>query len=216
MVLVSSMAAREPHLSAYAETKRESEGLLSGLRHGGWSVVRPCAIYGPWDRETLAIFRSAVRGIFPLAGPSRGRVTLIHATDAARAVSSICDSDESGRIFELTDGRIDGYDWNEIARAAEEAVGGKVLKLPLPAVAVHATAAANALVSRLVGRTPMLTPGKAREILHADWGSTGGRQPPPSQWQPRIALADGFRDTVSWYRERQWLPQRGVGRREAA
>ena len=207
LILVSSMVAREPGLSHYARTKRESEAALAVLNHQDWTVVRPCAVYGPWDRETLTIFQSAVRGIFPMAGGGRGRVALIHASDAAQAVVNLCGRGGSGEIFELTDVQVGGYGWDEIAGAAEQAVGNRVRKLPLPALAVRATAAANALAARLVGGVPMLTPGKAREILHADWGSAAERQPPPALWQPRIGLEPGFRDTVTWYRDRDWLPK---------
>jgi nucleoside-diphosphate-sugar epimerase len=207
LILVSSMVAREPGLSHYARTKRESEAALSALNHGGWTVVRPCAVYGPWDRETLTIFQSAVRGVFPIAGGRQGRVALIHAADAAQAVANLCGRDVPGQVFELTDCRVDGYGWDEIAGAAEQAVGNRVRRLPLPAIAVRATAAANALAARLIGGTPMLTPGKAREILHGDWGSAAERQPPPELWQPRIGLSAGFRDTVTWYRDRGWLPK---------
>jgi nucleoside-diphosphate-sugar epimerase len=208
LILVSSMVAREPGLSHYARTKRESEAALAALNHGNWTVVRPCAVYGPWDRETLAIFQSAARGIFPMAGGRHGRVALIHASDAARAVASLCGRDESGQVFELTDRRVEGYGWDEIAGAAEQAVGNRVRKLPLPAMAVRAMGAANALAARLIGGTPMLTPGKAREILHRDWGSAAERQPPPALWLPEIGLDQGFRDTVTWYRDRDWLPKR--------
>ena len=215
LIFVSSMVAREPHLSAYAESKSEAEKALSNLCRGRCSVARPCAVYGPWDREILAIFRGAVRGVFPLAGPRRGRVALIHAADAAGGIVSLCDNEEAGRVFELTDGRIDGYRWDEIAGAAEKAIENNILKVPVPALAVHATAAVNMLAARLVGRTPMLTLGKARELLHPDWRSAAERQPPRSLWQPRIGLGEGFRDTVSWYRERGWLPARRLGPRDA-
>jgi hypothetical protein len=52
----------------------------------------------------------------------------------------------------------------------------------------------------------MLTPGKAREILHGDWGSAPERQPPRELWRPRIGIEEGFRDTVTWYRTQGWLP----------
>ncbi len=210
LILVSSMVAREPALSAYAEAKRDGETALGQLRHGTWCIVRPCAIYGPWDRETLAIFQAAVRGIFPMAGQRRGRVALIHAADAARAVVALCGETDSGRIFELTDRRADGYRWDEIAAAAELAVGKRVRKLPLPAPAVRVAAFVNAAVALLFGRTPILTPGKAREILHADWSSAADRQPAPDVWRARIGLGDGFRDTAQWYRERGWLARPGL------
>src|SRR5262249_13503737 len=57
VLLVSSMAAREPGLSSYARTKRAGEELLMTVLNPrcDWTIVRPCAIYGPWDRETLTI-----------------------------------------------------------------------------------------------------------------------------------------------------------------
>jgi nucleoside-diphosphate-sugar epimerase len=206
VLLVSSMVAREPQLSNYAATKREGEEALKELRVHDWTVVRPCAVYGPWDKETLMLFQAAVRRILPLLGPRRGRVALIHAEDAAKAIASLCDQGPSGRIFELTDGRFGGYTWPEIVIAAETAMGAKVITVPLPGNVVRAAAAANMLVARVAGRVPIFTLGKAREILHADWGSSAGRLPPPDIWQPKIDLSTGFRDTVSWYRDRQWLP----------
>src|SRR5687767_595612 len=51
-VFVSSLAAREPELSMYGGSKARAEALVesSGL---DWSIVRPPAVYGPGDRETL-------------------------------------------------------------------------------------------------------------------------------------------------------------------
>jgi nucleoside-diphosphate-sugar epimerase len=206
LLLVSSMVAREPHLSSYAASKRDGEAAVAGLRGHGWTIARPCAVYGPADRETLALFQAAARHILPLLGAPSGRVALIHAADAAQAVACLCNRGPSGRIFELTDLRIDGYSWIEIAAAAEAAVGARALTVPLPGLVVRAAAAINLVAARLSGRTPIFTPGKAREILHADWGSSADRQPPPDIWQPGIDLAAGFRDTVSWYRDRRWLP----------
>jgi nucleoside-diphosphate-sugar epimerase len=209
LILVSSMVAREPQLSAYAATKREGEAVaakaLQGRLHD-WTIVRPCAVYGPADRETLTIFRAATHRIFPLPGPRAGRVALIHAADAANAIASLAARGPVGGTFELTDARVEGYAWPEIIAAAEAAMGTKVLTLPLPALVVRVAAVANTIAARLIGRTAIFTLGKAREILHADWGSAADRLPPAEIWNPQIGLNDGFRDTVSWYRMQSWLP----------
>ena len=205
VLLVSSMVAREPQLSTYAATKREGEGIITAQRVHTWTVVRPCAVYGPRDKETLAIFQAAARRILPLPGPRGGRIALIHAADAANAVASLCDRGPAGRIFELTDQQVGGYAWPEIAAAAEAAIGAKVLTLPVPGIVVRAAAVLNMLAAAITGRTPIFTLGKAREMLHADWGSSADRQPPPDTWQPKIELTEGFRDTVSWYRDQRWL-----------
>jgi 2-alkyl-3-oxoalkanoate reductase len=207
VLLVSSMVAREPQLSAYAETKRAAEETLTGMldSRSECVVVRPSAIYGPWDRETLGIFRAISRGIAPRPRVANARIALIHAADAAGAIAVLCDRGPAGAVLELTDGRPEGYSWVEITSAAESALHVKTIAISVPGAALKAAAAVNLAAAWALRRTPMLTPGKAREILHADWGSTAARQPPRELWQPTIGLDRGFMETAHWYSERHWL-----------
>ena len=58
-VAISSLAAREPQLSHYAASKREGENALRDIYADAPQqlvIVRPPAIYGPWDTETLISF----------------------------------------------------------------------------------------------------------------------------------------------------------------
>jgi 2-alkyl-3-oxoalkanoate reductase len=210
VLLVSSMAAREPSLSTYARTKHAAEQLLLAVlnRQCDLTIVRPCAIYGPWDRETLTIFRAIDYHILLRPRIAHGRIAVIHATDAAAAIASLCEQGPSRSLFELTDERTEGYSWDEIVGTAEIALNSRALVIPLPGPAVRAAAAVSLAAARLLRRTPMFTPEKAREVLHADWGSKLESQPPRSLWRPAIGLAQGFRDTVRWYRDRHWLAAR--------
>jgi 2-alkyl-3-oxoalkanoate reductase len=210
VLLVSSMAAREPRLSSYARTKRAGEELLMAVLSPrcDWTIVRPCAIYGPWDRETLTFFRAVDYHIFLRPWIADGRVAVIHAADAAAAIAALCDQGPIRSVFELTDERTQGYSWDEIVGTVETAMDSKALVIPLPGPAVRAAAAVSLAAARILRRTPMFTPEKAREILHADWGSRAESQPPRSLWRPAIGLAEGFRDTVCWYRDRRWLAAR--------
>lgn len=207
VLLVSSMAAREPQLSTYAQTKRASEEMLATLLDSRSErvVVRPCAIYGPWDRETLGFFRTLSRGIAVRPRVANARIGLIHAADAAAAIATLCDRGPAGAILELTDGRRDGYSWDEIIAAAESALHVKTTAISIPSAGLRAAAAVNAAAAWVLHRAPMLTPGKAREILHADWSSTAARQPPRELWQPAIELHRGFMETAHWYRDRHWI-----------
>ena len=80
-VHVSSLAAREPKLSLYGGSKAKAEELVhsSGL---DWAIVRPPAVYGPGDKETLELFRMAKLGLMLM--PPKGRVSLLHVDDLAR------------------------------------------------------------------------------------------------------------------------------------
>jgi len=207
VILVSTMAAREPRLSSYARTKRAGEDLLMASRCD-WTIVRPCAIYGPWDRETLTIFRAIDHHIFLQPRIADGRIAIIHAVDAASAIAALCENGPARCVFELTDERTEGYSWEEIVGTAETALNSRALVIRLPQWAVQAAAAVSLAAAKVLRRTPMFTPEKAREILHADWGSRAECQPPRSLWRPAIGLAAGFRDTVCWYREQRWLAAR--------
>ncbi|HYD68167.1 NAD-dependent epimerase/dehydratase family protein [Azospirillum sp.] len=206
LVHVSSLAAREPQLSAYAASKRAGEdAAVAACGGASWVVVRPPAIYGPGDRATLAVFRAARGPVVPLFHGADARVCLIHVEDAADAIAALCAGGPSGRVLEISDERRDGYPWRTVLEEAALAVGGapRIVRVPAPAVRLGCAAAETA--ARLIGRVPMLSPGKAREMLHPDWSSAPERQPPPEVWSPRIVLRDGFAGTVQWYREARWL-----------
>ena len=87
-VHVSSLAAREPKLSLYGASKNRAEELVhgSGL---DWVIVRPPAVYGPGDKETLELFRMAKLGLMLM--PPHGHVSLIHVDDLARLLLAVAE-----------------------------------------------------------------------------------------------------------------------------
>jgi uncharacterized protein YbjT (DUF2867 family) len=54
-VHVSSLSAREPHLSAYGASKERAEKLVMASALD-WTIVRPPGVYGPWDVDYLEMF----------------------------------------------------------------------------------------------------------------------------------------------------------------
>ena len=203
LVHVSSMAAREAHLSHYAASKRAAEERVEAAE-GDWHILRPAAVYGPGDRETFTIFRAASGPVQPMLNHGAARLTLIHVGDLARAVAAVLEADRAPGLHEVTDARPEGYAWEEIAGAAAAALGRRARPLALPAPLIRAAGRVGDGVAAL-GGVPMLTSAKVREILHPDWGSDAGRQLDPALWQPRVGLAEGFAEAVAWYREAGWL-----------
>jgi 2-alkyl-3-oxoalkanoate reductase len=204
-VLVSSMAAREPQLSAYAESKRAGEeAAIAALGGSGapWVVLRPSVIYGPWDREGLALLRLARAPFAPVPSAPEPRVALVHAADVAEAVAAMCrDGAPSRVLFEITDARHAGYGWRELLAALSGVTGrGPPRLVPVPDAAILAAGAAADAWATVTGRASLFGRGKAREFLHRQWGSAPERQPPASVWTPRIGLHAGLQDTLEWWR----------------
>lgn len=198
-VHVSSLAAREPQLSMYGASKRAAEGAVvaSAL---DWQIVRPPAIYGPGDTDTLELFKFAQRGVMPL--PPSGRLSVIHADDLARLFVALVAAPEGRRFYEADDGRPGGWSHRDYARAIGAATGHRPLLLPLP----RPLADLGAWIDRaLRGSRAKLTPDRVAYFCHPDWTTDPAKRPPADLWQPRIETVAGLAATAGWYREQRWL-----------
>jgi nucleoside-diphosphate-sugar epimerase len=208
-VLMSSLAAREPDLSAYAASKRAGEMALSAA--GGalpWTILRPPAVYGPGDRATLFFFRSIRHGIGPLLGSADARLSLIHVDDLANAVGALlADRRGAGLIAEVDDGQGShgGYSWREMTETAAEAFGRHARIIRIPKAIAYSVGLLNQALAGLPGYTPMLTPGKVRELYHSDWVCDSRPIIACTGWRPTVPLRQGFASTVAWYRQQGWL-----------
>ena len=199
-VHVSSLAAREPQLSQYGASKARAEQLVesSGL---DWSIVRPPAVYGPGDKETLELFKMAKRG-FVLLPPS-GRVSLIHVDDLARLLLALTARGAPKRlVIEPDDGTPGGWSHKEFASALGRAVGRRNVSLSAPRLMMRIAARLDRLVR---GEAAKLTPDRAAYFCHPDWVVNSGRFPPPGLWHPGIETNQGLAATARWYEEQGWL-----------
>ncbi|MGN6481793.1 NAD-dependent epimerase/dehydratase family protein [Luteibacter sp.] len=199
-LLISSLAAREPALSDYAGSKRRGERALAE-RAGrlNWAAIRPPAVYGPGDREMLPLFQGMERGIAAIPGAGDGRFSMIHVADLASAVVAWLGArTESGAIYELDDGHARGYDWDTVLGTAAQVLrqGAPIRRLKIPVAVLRTVAQVNRLGARLFGYAPMLTPGKVREITHADWVSDSTAFVQATGWRPVVNFRDGLAQTL--------------------
>jgi nucleoside-diphosphate-sugar epimerase len=199
-VHVSSLASREPTLSLYGASKAKAEELVkrSGL---DWAIVRPPAVYGPGDKETLELFKMARLGLMLM--PPKGRLSLIHVDDLARLLLALAaDKAPSNLVIEADDGRPVGWSHREFAGALGEAIGTRPKIVSTPGPLLRLAARADRL---LRGRKAKLTPDRAAYFLHPDWVADPKLGAPPGLWQPQIETADGLAATAAWYRQHGWL-----------
>lgn len=198
-LLLSSLAARRPELSWYAASKRRAEEQVVGHADAmPWAILRPTAVYGPGDREMMGLFRAMYRGFLPVPGSRGARVTLLHVTDLTEAVLRWAEAQRPvWGVYEVHDGRPEGYGWRDLTAIAEQAWQRPVRRLPLPGVLLQGAAWANLGLARLLGYDPMLTPGKVRELGHPDWRCDNAPLSEALGWSPRISLLDSLRGDLA-------------------
>jgi nucleoside-diphosphate-sugar epimerase len=199
-VHVSSLAAREPKLSLYGASKARSEELVDGSGLD-WAIIRPPAVYGPGDKETLELFRMASLRLMLL--PPRGRVSLLHVDDLARLLLVLTGSEEpSGVLFEPDDGRPDGWSHKQLAQAIGRAVGRSNVSLSMPRTMLKLGAVVDQLVRR---ERAKLSADRAAYFSHRDWAVKPERRPPAELWAPIVDTEQGLAETAAWYRAQGWL-----------
>jgi nucleoside-diphosphate-sugar epimerase len=199
-VHVSSLAAREPKLSLYGASKARAEELVrsSGLE---WAIVRPPAVYGPGDTETLELFRMAKLGLMLM--PPHGHVSLIHADDLAQLLLALCEAQAPvNLVVEADDGKPNGWSHRQFARELGRAVGTKPAIVSAPGVFLRLAARADQLFR---GPKAKLTVDRAAYFSHRNWVVDRKLGPLPELWQPQIPTPRGLKETADWYRGKGWL-----------
>jgi uncharacterized protein YbjT (DUF2867 family) len=203
LIHVSSLTAREPALSDYAGSKRGGEDAAREVFGDALTVVRPPAIYGPGDMETLELFKTAqVSPILPVLDP-KARIAMVHVEDAAARIAGLAAHPTPG-AFALCDDRPDGYSWSEVMAAASHSVGRSPRLVRISPAALGAAAHLSQGLAAMTGKISIFTPGKAREMLHLDW-SVSDSETLPGAIATRYGIESGFAQSVQWYRAKGFL-----------
>ena len=206
-LLISSLAAREPSVSAYAASKRGAEQALAA--HGGaleHCTLRPPAIYGPGDRATLPLFRQLARGFLFVPRVPGARLSLLHVQDLAAVVERLLAGNAwAGRTLEVDDGRAGGYGWSDLVEAAGRHLGRPVRPLAVPRGLLWGPAQVNQWLSGARGRATYYSPGKINEFFHPDWVARTSADGPLGGWRARFTFETGFPATLEWYRAEGWM-----------
>lgn len=218
-LLVSSIAATGPGepgrpvteetpcrpVNPYGESKLLAEGELA--RHGGsmsWCVLRPCIVYGPWEKDFLVLFRMAAqRRRVPYVGPPEALISLIHVDDLDDLILAALERAPSGRIYQASDGQ--AYSWSAIIGTMGRVIGRQVRPLRIPPLILWPLAVLAEGLRPFLARPPLCCLHKLREGFERSWVSSPERARRDLGWFPRIGLEEGLRGTAAWYRAKGWL-----------
>ena len=203
-VHISSLAAREPELSTYGASKHAGEAAMENFKSRMSVVIlRPPAVYGPGDRGTLPLLRSLTQLFAVIPSTDTSRFSLIYVDDLAYIIVDAAGTTRTG-VIELDDGQRQGYGWDELAHIASVSEQKSITPIFLPKFVAMAVAAIVEAFAKMTGRIPVVSPDKIQQLYHGDWVSRGEGWP----LKEPVGFARGFKTTVDWYRQAQWLPRR--------
>lgn len=190
-------------LTPYGASKAAMEALV--MREPGlpWTIVRPCSVFGPRDRDFLKEFRLVSRGIAPRIG-RESLVSLIYVEDLVDALVLALDRPEAaGEILAVSDD--EPLSHAELARRAAAILGKGQLRVGVSPALLRVAAFLSERAARSRGTMPLLTRHKARELAWPWWLVSSAKIQSLLGWSPRVGLDEGLRRTLSWYRDAGWL-----------
>ncbi len=221
-VLVSSLAAAGPShwgrptreddpdrpISHYGRSKLASEQVAtSAASEMEIVIVRPCAVYGPHDRETFQIFEGVAKRLFPLIRGASERLSMIDVSDLARGIAEAALSEvAAGRTYYLSHSEVLSVE--SIADTIAVYMHGDssaYRKLRLPGGLVRLAAAVTHAGGRLLGRVPSLNLLKIPELLATDWSCSPERALRDFRWEAKIPTSIGLPRAAWWFKENGWL-----------
>jgi nucleoside-diphosphate-sugar epimerase len=189
-------------VSPYGRSKLAAERALDGGLPGVPVLhLRLTAVYGPGDRETLALFRMASRGAF-FVPAGRHRIQMLYVEDAVEAVRAALAGGPPG-VYCIAHPRV--LSFADLALALGQVAGRRTVVAPIPDPLIRLLGAANLAFGRLVGRPTMFNSGKAREMLAPAWLCSPEKARIMLNFACRTDFPEGARRTFQWYREHRWL-----------
>ncbi len=197
-ILASSQSAAGPGnrgpVSQYGVSKLNAEKVLSAMPL--WTVVRPPVVIGPWDYATEPVFRRAASGLF-FSPRTEGGFALVYAEDLVRLFSMLADlPGAEGKILQPSYPRL--FTWHDFHTLLEGAARRPVLHVRIPALLLHLTGRLSELTAAVMGKKPMITRHKIREILSNDWVLEDGLTERLTGWKPDVPVAEAFSKTMEW------------------
>ena len=206
-LMISSLAAREPHISNYAKSKYDGETALRVRKPDiGWDIIRPPAVYGPHDMQILEFFKLVKSRIGIIAGPKQASISLIHVEDLVDAVMMWVRSKISTQsIYEVCGALDEGYKWREILDVAARhmEVSPFFVKPPYMFLWLYALCATGSGLA--LNKPGLMSFDKLKEMRHTDWAVKDKSFEKTFNWSPKIDLETGFKRTIQWYYQQGFL-----------
>lgn len=216
-VYISSQAASSPSeipisedhpsspVTSYGKSKLESERFLEkNFDKLPITIIRPSAVYGPYDKEFLPVYQMINFGFEPLVKNGKTKISLVYAKDLVKSIylTMISEKTTGKKYFSAHPEPayiIDFY------KNIEKALGKKfVLRLPIPISMLYTFAFFNTLISRIINKPSMFNFEKVNELKNS-WVCSPKKIIEDTGMKYEYSLDKGIEETIKWAKENKLL-----------
>lgn len=175
------------------------------------SIVRPPAVFGPADRLGFYLVRSIANSGLHFVHRPGLPLSLVHVSDLCRAILLVARHGErlnptnpgGEGVYYVADPEVSSHE--AVGRMIGEGLGRRVRVVKVRRWALTTAAAVGELSSRWRGKPGIVNFDKIREATASGWTVAPNKIATQFDFRPAMSLADGYRETVAWYRAEKWL-----------
>ena len=195
----------EHPITAYGRSKLDAEQLVrAAATHLPISIIRPPAVYGPRDRDTLEMFRWVRYGISPVIGGPNKSLSLIHVHDLVEAIRlAAFDPRAVGRTYYAADP--EPHLFAELMSLIAAIVGRRPIRVHFPEALLYGVAGLVEAVSWFGPKPAVLSIDKARDMTQDHWICSTRRISEELGFRAGTQLDHGLRTSYEWYLQAGWL-----------
>jgi nucleoside-diphosphate-sugar epimerase len=201
LIYVSTLAARQPQISAYAASKERGEQYVLKAKCETL-ILRPAAVFGEGDLATLPLLKALMSAIAIIPGRRDARFSMIHVSDLAAICEQAVSNNVTG-LREIDDGA-GGYGWPDLIGEVQQLYDCPKHVFYLPCFLAFGIGAAGDCWARLTGRPQMISLAKMRELYFPNWVAAA----PSWQGHQSMSIAEGLSRTIKWNMANGALPRR--------
>ena len=190
----------------YQETKAEAETELVAFaaEHAlPYSIIRPCAIYGPGEKRLLKLFRMATKPCFPILGTGKCWYHLVHVEDLVGAMMLAAVKEKAlGQAFIA--GADQAIQLEEMAKIIARTYNNRLKVLRLPITPFFILGDLCELLCKPFKIEPPIY--RRRVAFYSkDRNFTTRKMQQVLGYQPVYDNETGIVETAEWYKKHGWL-----------
>jgi dihydroflavonol-4-reductase len=218
-LFVSSQAAAGPSRAAgdfmdesceprpitwYGRSKWAAEQALLALADRlPTTIIRPCPVFGPRDRDFFAYFDLVKRGLSLQLGRDERQVSLIYIHDLVDLILLALESDRARRQTYFGCGPALTYAM--LSQAIATVLDKRTLQITLPEAILGPISLWSRVQGRIVGRPALLNDQRILDMRQRYWLCSGKKARRELGFEPRYDLETAVQETADWYQENGWL-----------
>ena len=190
--------------TAYGISKLHAEQYLQSLPQLPYVIFRPTGVYGPREKDYFLMAQSIKQHVDFAAGFRRQDLTFVYVKDVVQAIFLAIDKGVTRRAYFLADGRV--YTSRTFSDLLRRELGNPfVIRFTSPLWLLKLICDVSGWIASLRGTTSTLNPDKYRIMKQRNWQCDISPAINELGYRPEYELERGVKETVTWYKQQQWL-----------